>query len=67
MVAFPVKKRIRLALSGGATRGLAHIGVLKALEDHHIRPDCLSGSSIGAFAAAFYAFGVPIKEMRRVG
>ena len=67
MVAFPVKKRIGIALSGGATRGLAHIGVLKALEDHHIRPDCLSGSSIGAFAAVLYAFGVPVKEMRRVG
>jgi len=67
MAAFPVKKRIGLALSGGATRGLAHIGVLKALEDHHIKPDFLSGSSIGAFAAALYAFGVPVKEMRRVG
>lgn len=67
MVAFPVKKRIGLALSGGATRGLAHIGVLKALEDHHIRPDCLSGSSIGAVAASLYAFGVPVKEMRWVG
>ncbi len=67
MVAFPVKKRIGLALSGGATRGLAHIGVLKVLEDYRIRPDCLSGSSIGAFAAALYAFGVPVKEMRRVG
>jgi NTE family protein len=67
MAAVPVKNRIGLALGGGATCGLAHSGVLKALEDHHIRPDCISGSSIGAFAATLYAFGVPIKEMRRVG
>jgi NTE family protein len=61
------KRRLGLALSGGATRGLAHIGVLQALDDSHIRPDYLSGTSIGAFAAALYAFSVPLKEIRRVG
>ena len=62
----PVKQKLGLALSGGATRGLAHVGVLQALEENGIRPDCLSGTSIGAFAAALYAFGVPLKEMRRI-
>ena len=56
-----------MALSGGGTRGLAHIGVLQALEDNGIRPDYLSGTSIGAFAAALYAFGVPLQEIRNVG
>ncbi len=63
----PVKQKLGLALSGGATRGLAHIGVLQALEEHGIRPDYLSGTSIGAFAGALYVFGVPLQEMRSVG
>lgn len=67
MTTSPVKRRLGLALSGGGTRGLAHIGVLQALEGSGIRPDYLSGTSIGAFAAALYAFGVPLKEIRRVG
>ncbi len=53
-----------MALSGGATRGFAHIGVLQALEESAIKPDVLSGTSIGAFAAALYAFGVPLEEIR---
>ncbi len=67
MVTSEVKQKLGLALSGGATRGLAHIGVLQALEEHGICPDYLSGTSIGAFAAALYAFGVPLKKMRAVG
>ena len=63
----PEKRRLGLALSGGATRGLAHIGVLQAFEDNGIRPDFLSGTSIGAFAAALYSFGVPLAEIRAVG
>jgi NTE family protein len=67
MTISPSKRRLGLALSGGGTRGLAHIGVLQALEDHGIKPDYLSGTSIGAFAAAFYAFGVPLGEIRSMG
>jgi NTE family protein len=54
------RPRFGLALSGGGTRGYAHIGVLQALENNGIRPDLLSGTSIGAFVAALYAFGVPL-------
>jgi len=61
------KRRLGLSLSGGAMRGLAHIGVLQALEDNNIRPDYISGTSIGSFVAALYAFGIPLKEIRRVG
>ena len=67
MTSSPVERRLGLALSGGGTRGLAHIGVLQALEDSGIRPDYLSGTSIGAFAAALYAFGVTLEEIRSVG
>jgi NTE family protein len=67
MTSPPVKRRLGLALSGGATRGFAHIGVLQAFEENGIRPDYLSGTSIGAFAAALYAFGVPLKDIRSMG
>ncbi len=60
----PQKRRLGLALSGGATRGFAHLGVLQAFEDNDLKPDYIAGTSIGAFAAALYAFGVPLKEMR---
>lgn len=46
-----------LVLSGGGTRGFAHLGVLKALEEEGIRPDIISGVSAGSIAGAFYADG----------
>ncbi len=57
--------KIGLALSGGATRGIAHIGVLKAFHENDVKIDMISGTSIGAFVAAFYAFSVSIEEMHR--
>lgn len=50
-------KRIGLVLSGGAVRGIAHLGVLQAMEEAGIKPDVISGVSAGAIAAAFYADG----------
>ena len=47
-------KKIGLALGGGGARGWAHIGALRALEDHNIPIDCLAGTSIGALVGAFY-------------
>jgi len=44
-----------LALGGGGGRGLAHLGVLDVLEQHHLRPDAIVGSSIGALFGAMYA------------
>ena len=46
-----------LALCGGAACGLANIGVLQALHESGLRPDCLSGSSMGAVVAALSALG----------
>lgn len=51
-------RKLGLALGGGATLGAAHIGVLKALEEMSIDVHCISGTSIGAYIAALYAFGV---------
>ena len=48
---------IGLALGGGAARGFAHIGVIRALIAHGIRPDVIVGTSIGAVAGGCYAGG----------
>ena len=50
-------------LSGGGALGYAHIGVLQALEEHGIHPDCISGSSMGAIIGTLYAAGYSPKEM----
>ncbi|MFT4762109.1 MAG: NTE family protein [Paraglaciecola sp.] len=51
------KKGIGLVLSGGGFRGMAHIGVIKRLEELQIEPTHVSGTSAGALVAAFYAGG----------
>ena len=55
--------RLGMVLSGGGSRGLAHVGVLKALGEEGIEPDCLSGTSSGAIVAALYAAGYSPAEM----
>ena len=50
--------QIGLALGGGAARGMAHLGVLKALEQHGIYIDMLSGTSAGAMTGTLYAAGL---------
>jgi predicted acylesterase/phospholipase RssA len=49
--------KIGLALGGGAAKGLAHIGVLKAFHKHNIYPDMIAGSSMGSIIGAAYAAG----------
>jgi NTE family protein len=49
--------RIGLALSGGGARGLAHIGVLKVLEELRVPVHCVTGTSMGAIVGAAYAAG----------
>ncbi|MCL2475332.1 MAG: patatin-like phospholipase family protein [Chloroflexi bacterium] len=46
------------ALGGGAARGIAHIGVLKALDECGIKPDYISGTSAGAIVGALYSAGI---------
>jgi NTE family protein len=60
------KKHHGLALGGGAVLGAAHVGVLKALHESNIRIDCIAGTSIGAFVAAFYAFGKTPDEIHEI-
>jgi len=49
--------RLGIALSGGGIRGIAHAGVLKALEDNNIKIDIIGGTSCGSIIAALYAIG----------
>ncbi|WP_026035394.1 patatin-like phospholipase family protein [Cupriavidus sp. BIS7] len=56
--ATPRPIRIGLALGGGAARGFAHIGVIKALEAQGIHPDIVTGTSAGSVVAALYASGM---------
>ncbi|MBM3114198.1 patatin-like phospholipase family protein [Jeongeupia naejangsanensis] len=57
------RPRIGLVLGGGGARGLAHIGVLKALEDARVPIDCIVGTSIGALVAGSYAAGRTPEEL----
>ncbi len=55
-----------VVLSGGAVRGLAHIGALRALEEKGIYPSAISGASAGAIIGVFYAEGYSPKEMEEI-
>lgn len=57
---------IGLALSGGATLGAAHVGILRALQDEGIALDQIAGTSIGAVAAALHAFNTPIDGIEEI-
>ena len=61
----PRKIRIGLALGGGAARGFAHIGVIKALEAQGIYPDIVVGTSAGSVVGALYASGKDGFELQR--
>ena len=62
--------RIGLVLSGGGARGLAHVGVLKALERAHVRLSAIAGTSMGAIVGGLYASGMSADqletELRRI-
>ena len=60
------KRKIGLALGSGAARGLAHIGVLEALEKEDIHIDMIAGTSMGALVGAVYAQGKDISQMKNL-
>ena len=62
----PKKVRIGLALGGGAARGFAHIGVIKALEAQGIYPEIVVGTSAGSVVGALYAAGNNGFQLQRV-
>jgi NTE family protein len=56
------RPKIALVLSGGGARGLAHIGVFKALEKMRIPYDCIVGTSMGAIAGGSFATGISVND-----
>jgi NTE family protein len=57
--------RIGLVLSGGGARGLAHIGVLKVLEELRVPVHCITGTSMGAIVGGAYASGTPAAQLEQ--
>lgn len=57
------RPRVGLALSGGAARGFAHVGVMKVLEEVGMPIDCVSGNSMGAVIGGLYAAGYSVAEL----
>ena len=58
---------IGLALSGGAARGMAHVGVLRALTENGIPIDCIAGTSAGSLVAGAFASGLSIDQIEDFG
>jgi len=57
------RPKIGLALEGGGAMGLAHIGILKWFEEHHIPVDYVAGTSMGGLVGGFYATGMNPNEL----
>ena len=58
---------VGLALSGGAARGVAHVGVLRALTEHNIPIDFIAGTSSGSLVGGAMASGMPLDEIEDLG
>lgn len=61
------RPRVGLALAGGFARGIAHIGVLRALKQAGIPIDFIAGTSVGALIGACYCAGAELDDMQRIG
>lgn len=59
-------QKVGLVMSGGGASGIAHIGVLKALEENHIPVNCITGTSIGSIIGGLYASGYTPLEIERM-
>lgn len=54
---------IGLALSGGGSHGIAHLGVLKVMEESGLRPDYITGVSMGSIVGGLYSIGYPVDSL----
>ena len=61
-----MSKKLGLALGSGGARGVAHAGLLKALEEQGIKPDCIAGCSMGAVVGGVYSSGVSAEKMYEI-
>jgi len=60
------RKKIGLALGGGGARGLAHIGVIKALREFGIEPDYVAGTSMGSIVGGWFCAGEPLEDLEGI-
>jgi len=61
-----MKKRLGIALGGGSARGIAHVGVLKVLEEAGIEIDLIAGTSMGSLIGALYASGIKLSVIEKL-
>jgi NTE family protein len=66
IVSSAYSQKVGLVLSGGGASGIAHIGVIKALEENHIPIDYITGTSMGAFIGGLYAAGYTPAQMEEL-
>jgi predicted acylesterase/phospholipase RssA len=59
------RPKVVLVLSGGGARGAAHIGVIKVLEELHVEPDMIVGTSMGSIIGGLYAAGWSVEEIEK--
>ena len=59
------KRKFSLVLSGGGLKGLSHVGVFRALEEHGMAPSLVVGSSMGSLIAAAWAAGLSAAQMSK--
>lgn len=59
-------KKFALVLGGGSAKGFAHIGVLKVLEKHGLKPDLIVGTSMGALVGAGYVCGNDMLDLEKI-
>lgn len=59
-------KKLAFALGSGGSRGVAHIGFLQAMQENGIKPDLITGSSMGAVVGSCYAAGISVEEMKEI-
>ncbi len=62
----PPRPKVGLVLSGGGAKGMAHIGVIKAMEEAGLYPDYITGTSMGSIIGALYAIGYSADEIKEI-
>ena len=60
------RPKIGYVLSGGGAKGIAHVGVLKVLEEVGLQPDCITGTSMGSIMGGLYSIGYTAEDLSRL-
>ena len=61
------RPKVAVVLSGGGAKGMAHIGFLKVMEEAGLRPDIITGTSMGSIVAGLYSIGYTVEELEEIG